>query len=203
MDPVAQVVSNNSREGRYTDTPFAWYAVHTQYQHEKAVARILAQKGFDIFLPVYDVARRWKDRTIQLSLPLFPCYVFIQGGLDRRLRVLNTPGVFGFVGWSGRAAPIPEEEIEAVLRTMESLLKVEPHPFLKTGDWVRVRSGPLADIEGILVRKKSQFRLVLSVEMLGKSASVEVDLASVERITRGTDNGSTTPTGPRKRSLQR
>ena len=184
MDPVAQVVSNNSREGRYTDTPFAWYAVHTQYQHEKAVARILAQKGFDIFLPVYDVAHRWKDRTIKLSLPLFPCYVFIQGGLDRRLRVLNTPGVFGFVGWSGRAAPIPEEEIEAVLRTMESLLKVEPHPFLKCGDRVRVRSGPLEGTEGILVRKKNLFRLVLSVEMLQKSVAVEVDVTSVEGVTR-------------------
>jgi len=182
MDPVAQVVSNNSREGRYTDTPFAWYAVHTQYQHEKAVARILAQKGFDIFLPVYDVARRWKDRTIQLSLPLFPCYVFIQGGLDRRLRVLNTPGVFGFVGWSGRAAPIPEEEIEAVLRTMESLLKVEPHPFLKCGDRVRVRSGPLEGIEGILIRKKNLFRLVLSVEMLQTSVAVEVDVTVVQSV---------------------
>src|SRR3974377_2607918 len=116
MDPVIQVASNDSREGRYAGTRFAWYAVHTKYQHEKAVARILAQKGFDIFLPVYDVAHRWKDRTIQLSLPLFPFYVFMQGGLDRRLHVLNTPGVFGFVGWSGRAAAIPEAEIEAVLR---------------------------------------------------------------------------------------
>src|SRR6516164_4397905 len=184
MDPVAQVVSNNSREGRYTDTPFAWYAVHTQYQHEKAVARILAQKGFDIFLPVYDVARRWKDRTKQLSLPLFPCYVFIQGGLDRRLEVLNTPGVFGFVGWSGRAAAIPEAEIEAVLRLIESSLKVEPHPFLKCGDWVRVKSGPLQGIEGILVRKKNLFRLVLSVEMLQKSVAVEVDVTAVERVTK-------------------
>ena len=184
MDPVMQEVSSDSRAGEYAETSVPWYALHTNYQHEKAVARILTQKRFDIFLPLYDVAHRWKDRTKQLSLPLFPCYVFIQGGLDRRLEVLNTPGVFGFVGWSGRAAAIPEAEIEAVLRMIESSLKVEPHPFLKCGDWVRVKSGPLQGIEGILVRKKNLFRLVLSVEMLQKSVAVEVDVTAVESVTR-------------------
>jgi transcription antitermination factor NusG len=184
MDPVMQAASNDSRTGEFAETIFPWYALHTNYQHEKAVARILTQKRFDIFLPLYDVAHRWKDRTKQLSLPLFPCYVFIQGGLDRRLDVLSTPGVLGFVGWSGRAAPIPEEEIEAVLRMMESSLKVEPHPFLKCGDWVRVRSGPLEGIEGILVRKKNLFRLVLSVEMLQKSVAVEVEVTAVESVSK-------------------
>jgi len=184
MDPVTQAASNDSRAGEYVETSFPWYALHTNYQHEKAVARILTQKGFDVFLPLYDVAHRWKDRTKQLSLPLFPCYVFIQGGLDRRLHVLNTPGVVGFVGWSGRAAAIPEAEIEAVLRMIESSLKVEPHPFLKCGDWVRVKSGPLQGIEGILVRKKNLFRLVLSVEMLQKSVAVEVDVTAVESVVR-------------------
>jgi transcription antitermination factor NusG len=184
MDPVTQGASNDSRAGEYAETSFPWYALHTNYQHEKAVARILTQKGFDVFLPLYDVAHRWKDRTKQLSLPLFPCYVFLQGGLDRRLEVLNTPGVFGFVGWSGRAAAIPEAEIEAVLRLIESSLKVEPHPFLKCGDWVRVKSGPLQGIEGILVRKKNLFRLVLSVEMLQKSVAVEVDVTAVEGVAR-------------------
>jgi transcription antitermination factor NusG len=162
----------------------SWYALHTNFQHEKMVARILTQKGFEVFLPLYDVAHRWKDRTKQLSLPLFPCYVFIQGGLDRRLQILGTPGVHGFVGWSGWAAPIPEEEIDAVLRMMESSLKVEPYPFLKCGDRVRVKSGPLEGIEGILVRKKNLFRLVLSVEMLQKSVAVEVDVTAVEGVTR-------------------
>jgi len=184
MDPVVQEAASNDWAGEYAQARLPWYALHTNYQHEKAAARILTQKGFDIFLPVYDVAHRWKDRTIQLSLPLFPCYVFIQGGLDRRLHVLSTPGVFGFVGWSGRAAAIPEAEIEAVLRMIQSSLKVEPHPFLKCGDWVRVKSGPLRGIEGILVRKKNLFRLVLSVEMLQKSVAVEVDVTAVESVAR-------------------
>jgi transcription antitermination factor NusG len=110
--------------------------------------------------------------------------VFLQGGPGRRLQIWGTPGVHGFVGWSGRAAPIPEEEIAAVLRMSETSLRVEPHPFLRCGDWVRVRSGPLEGIEGILVRKKNLFRLVLSVEMLQKSVAVEVDVTAVESATR-------------------
>ena len=184
MDLVKNRTSGITIAGNGAEPGLLWYAVHTNHQHEKLVARILTQKGFDVFLPLYDVAHRWKDRTKQLSLPLFPCYVFVQGGLDRRLQVLETPGVHGFVGWSGRAAPIPEEEIDAVLRTIESSLKVEPHPFLKCGDWVRVRSGALEGIEGILVRKKNLFRLVLSVEMLQKSVAVEVDITTVERVTK-------------------
>ena len=184
MDLFSPVASGSPTAADGAEPIVSWYALHTQYQHEKAAARILTHKGFDIFLPLYDAAHRWKDRTKQLSLPLFPCYMFIQGGLDRRLEVLSTPGVLGFVGWSGRAAAIPEAEIEAVLRMIESSLKVEPHPYLKCGDWVRVKSGSLEGIEGILVRKKNLFRLVLSVEMLQKSVAVEVDVTAVERVTR-------------------
>ncbi len=166
------------------DAGFAgsWYALYTRHQHEKAVAQILSNKGFEIFLPLYTVAHRWQDRTKQLLLPLFPCYVFLRGELDRRLQILTTPGVHTIVGWAGRPAVIPEVEIDAVRRMVESSLRVEPHPFLKCGDWVRVRSGPLQGLEGILVRKKNLLRLVLSVEVLGRSAAVEVDVCMVERV---------------------
>ncbi len=159
-----------------------WYALHTRHQHEKAVAQILSNKGFEIFLPLYPVAHRWQDRTKQLLLPLFPCYVFLRGELEHRLQILTTPGVHTIVGWAGRPAIISQAEIDAVRRVVESSLRVEPHPFLKCGDWVRVRSGPLQGLEGILVRKKNLFRLVLSVELLGRSAAVEVDVRMVERV---------------------
>jgi len=159
-----------------------WYAIYTRHQHEKAIAAILASKGFQTLLPVYQAARRWKDRTKQLSLPLFPCYVFLQGELVRRLDVLMTPGVHSFVTIAGHPAVIPPEEINAVRRVVESGWQVEPHPFLKSGDWVRVIGGPLEGIEGVLTRKKNRTRLVLSVELLEKSAAVEVDVCMVERF---------------------
>jgi len=159
-----------------------WHALYTRHQHENVVAQALSGKGFEVFLPQYRTVHRWKDRQKELLLPLFPNYVFIRGGLDRMLNIVTTPGVHSLISWGGRPADIPSEEIEAVRRLVESPLQVEPHPFLKCGDLVRIKSGPLEGIEGILVRKTRGFRLVLSVEMLSKSAAVEVDVSMVERV---------------------
>jgi transcription antitermination factor NusG len=159
-----------------------WYAIYTRHQHEKTVAQILTSKGFEVFLPLYGAAHRWKDRTKVVSLPLFPCYVFLRGGLERRLDIVTTPGIYALVSTAGQPAAIPPIELEAVRRAVESTLRVEPHPFLKCGDWVRVKCGPLAGFQGILIRKKNLYRLVLSVEMLGKAAAVEIDAFLVERL---------------------
>lgn len=160
-----------------------WHALYTRHQHEKVVAQALEGKGFNIFLPQYRTLRKWKDRKKEISLPLFPNYVFIQGGLDRQLQIVTTPGVHSLVSWGGRPAEIPLKDIEAVRRIIESSLPVEPHPFLKHGDLVRIKSGPLEGIEGILVRRIRGVRLVLSVDMLSRSAAVEVDGDIVERLT--------------------
>ncbi|MGH9403398.1 MAG: transcription termination/antitermination protein NusG [Terriglobia bacterium] len=167
-----------------TDTNLAmpWYALYTRHQHEKTAANLLINKGFQIFLPLYEASHRWKDRTKTLSLPLFPSYIFVKGGLDRQLQMMTTPGVYSIVANAGRAAQIPEEQIDAVKRMVEGPLRAEPHPFLKCGDTVRVLSGPLQGIEGILVRKKNCTRLVLSVEMLMQSVAVEIDAWRVERV---------------------
>jgi transcription antitermination factor NusG len=164
------------------ESPRSWYALYTRHQHEKTVAHILTNKGFETLLPLYTVAHRWKDRTKLLSLPLFPCYVFLKGGLERRLDIMTTPGIHALVSNAGQPAAIPPVEIDAIRRAVESGSRVEPHPLLKCGDWVRVKCGPLAGIEGILVRKKNLYRLVLSVEMLGKAVAVEVDAFLIERL---------------------
>jgi transcription antitermination factor NusG len=161
-----------------------WLAIHTRHQHENLAARSLAYKGFEVFLPQYISRRRWSDRTRELSAPLFPCYVFLRGELEHQLRILTTPGVLGLVGFAGIPAIIPDTEIEAVRQSIEQRARVEPYPFLKCGDWVRVKGGPLEGLEGILVRNKKQLRLVLSVQLLQKSAAVEVDAWAVERVPR-------------------
>ena len=161
-----------------------WCALHTRYQHEKFVAQVLTHRQFEVFLPQYTAIRHWKDRDRQLSLPLFPCYVFIRGRLERRLDILTTPGVIGWVGVGGPSV-IPAGEMEAVRRVVERIANVEPHPYLTCGDRVRVKTGPLAGLEGILVRKKNLYRLVLSVEILERSAAVEVEVSCVERVAGG------------------
>jgi transcription antitermination factor NusG len=157
-----------------------WWALYTRHQHEKTVAQVLATKGFDVFLPLYDSVRRWKDRSKTVSLPLFPCYVFVRGGLSRRLHVLTTPGVHMILYSGERIAIIPNDQIDAVRRAVDSPCRVEPHPFLRCGETVRVTRGSLEGVRGVLVRKKSLDRLVISVEMLAQSVAVEIDAADVE-----------------------
>ena len=169
-----------SRDSHPYESP--WYAIYTRHQHEKMVAQILTSKGFDTFLPLYAAIHNWKDRTKALSLPLFPCYVFLKGGIERRLQIVTTPGIYGLVSSAGQPAAIPDAEIEAIRRVVESGTRVEAHPYLKCGNRVRVKCGPLAGIEGILVRKKNISRLVLSVEILGTAAAIEVAAFQVEAV---------------------
>jgi transcription antitermination factor NusG len=162
-----------------------WFAVCTRHQHEKTAARILEYKEFEVFLPLYKARHRWKDRFKEVYVPLFPGYLFVREELRRWLAIITTPGVSSIVSCGGQPAAIPFSEIEGVKRIVESTLRVEPHPFLKSGDWVRVKHGPIAGVEGILLRQKNVARLVLTIEILGKSAAVEVDAIDVERIPSG------------------
>lgn len=161
-----------------------WNAVYTRHQHEKSVAESLIATGLEVFLPTYTSVRKWSDRKKYLSLPLFPCYVFVQARFERRLQLLRTPGIQFLVTFAGEPAIVPGREIEAIRKALASGFRVEPHPFLRSGDWVRVKSGSLADVEGIFVRRKGSDRLVLSCELLGKSISVELDAFNVARISR-------------------
>jgi len=120
-------------------------------------------------LPAYSVVRQRKNRRKCLSLPLFPCYVFLRSCFEQRWKILATSGVRSFVMFGGRPALISDPEIDAIRKAVESNLRVEPHPFLRCGDWASVKPRPLANIERILVRKKGSYRLVLSLELLGKS----------------------------------
>ena len=174
--------SSPSVEPVHHNGDHAWHVLYTRHQHEKSIAYVLSNKGFEVFLPLYSATHRWKDRNKHLSLPLFPCYVFLRGGLDRRHDILTTPGIHMLVTNAGRPAVVPEEEICAVRQLVEKCERLGPHPFLTSGDWVRVKSGPLIGAEGILVRKKNLTRLVVSVKILGMSAVAEVDASMVERM---------------------
>ena len=158
----------------------AWCALYTRHQHEKTVAEMLSAKGLEVFLPLYSSLRTWKDRKKILSLPLFPCYVFVRGGVNYRLQVVSTPGVHMILCNGDHVAVIPEAQIEAIRKTVEGKLRVEPHPFLQCGERVRVRRGILEGVEGLLVRKKNQYRLVLCVDSLAQCVAVEVDASDVE-----------------------
>jgi transcription antitermination factor NusG len=174
-----------------TVTPMpSWYAIYTRHQHEKSVAQNLTRKGFETFLPLYSAPHRWKDRTKVVSLPLFPCYVFLNGDSSRRLDILSTPGIFDIISFANQPAAIPRKEIEDLRRIVESGIPIDPHPFIPSGEKVRIKAGPFSGVQGTLVRKKNLCRLVLSVEILGKAAVVEIEASLVERIRSSRTDGN-------------
>jgi len=153
-----------------------WYALYAKHHHERKVAEALQRKGVEVFLPLYEAERQWKDRKKKLMAPLFPGYIFIRSDLRDRVGILSTSGVFFLVELAGRACAIPDAEIEAVRTVVRSAMRCEPFPYLESGEPIRVRTGPLAGLEGFYVRAKSNHRVVISVELLKKSIAVEMDL---------------------------
>ena len=157
-----------------------WFAAYTSPRHEKHVSLQMGRHGIHNFLPLYKSIRRWKDRRKELELPIFPGYLFVRIALRERLRVLQLPGVVQLVSFQGQPAPLPDADIEMLQRQMAQNSGLQPHPFLTVGKRVRVHSGSMAGVEGILVRKKDKFRVVVSIELIQRSVAMEIDQADIE-----------------------
>ena len=159
-----------------------WYVAQTRAHHEKRVAEQLSARGVEHFLPLYENVSHWKDRRVRLHLPLFAGYIFVRVPLQERLRALQVPSVARFVAFGGVPVPIPDHEMEALRSGLSSRLRIEPHPYLTAGRRVHIKSGPLAGLNGILVRRKKSFRFVLSVELIERSVIADVDIANIEPL---------------------
>jgi transcription antitermination factor NusG len=168
---------NFARQG---DRP--WYVAYTWPRHEKYVAHQLTERGIGSFLPLYSSVRRWKDRRRRLELPLFPSYVFVQWTEQNRLEILRLPSVVQIVCFQGRPAPVSHAEIEALRRGISGAIVVQPHPYLQTGRRVRIVNGPMADIEGIFLRRKDHSRIVISISLIQRSVAMEIGEADVEPV---------------------
>ena len=159
-----------------------WYAVYTSANHEKRVAQQLTMRHLENFVPLYESVRRWKDRRVTLQLPLFPGYLFVRMLLSERVRVIQVPGVACLVAFGGMPPPVPDPEIVALRRITANGMGVVPYPFLSAGRHVRVKSGPMAGLEGILVKRKSRMRFVLSVHLIKRAVAVEIDEIDLEPV---------------------
>jgi transcription antitermination factor NusG len=163
-----------------SDTTLNWYALHTRSRHEKRVAERLGMQELETFLPVHRTRHHWKNGVhAEVELPLFPCYLFARASIQNRTRLVQQPGVLGFAASTSRPTIISDEEI-TVLRVAVENLKAEPHPYLNNGDAVRIVAGPLAGMEGILTRRKHEYRVVLSIQAIMRSIAVEVSEFEIE-----------------------
>ncbi|HUO29444.1 MAG TPA: UpxY family transcription antiterminator [Bryobacteraceae bacterium] len=159
-----------------------WFAVRVRSNQER-IARIhLRERGYDEFAPSYKSERRWSDRKKEIDQYLFPGYVFCRFNPNRRLPILTAPGVVDVVGFGKIPAPIPDEEMERVRRMVESGVLVTPFPFVEVGQNVLIERGPLAGLEGILAEVKGKCRLVVSINLLKRSVSAEVDRSAIRPI---------------------
>jgi len=161
---------------------YGWFALRLRSNYERVTAEHLRQRGYEEYAPCYKVEKRWSDRTKSIHQFLFPGYVFCRFDPNDRLRVLTTPGVVDVVGFGKSPQQIPDVEIERVRRMVESGLPVSPYPYVEVGQTVLIERGPLSGVEGILLELKGKYRLVVSVNLLQRSVSAEVDRQSVRPV---------------------
>ena len=162
--------------------PLPWFALYVRSKQEHSVSAGLRGRGYEEFLPLYRSTRNWSDRQKELDLPLFPGYVFCRLNVNHRQPVISVPGVVSILGLGRVPVPVPEEEVIAVQRVVQSGVMAVPWPFLQAGERVLIERGPLVGIEGTLVEIKSRLRLVLSIELLQRSVAAEVSRSWVRPI---------------------
>ena len=165
-----------------TLNPFPWFALQVRTRQEASAGDQLRRQGYDQFLPLYKVRKRWSDRIKEVEAPLFPGYLFCRFNPHDRLPILKTPGVIQVVGFKDGPAAVDESEIRSIQALVAAGVPHHPWPFLAAGDRVRIESGPLVGLEGILTEVKRSYRLVLSVTLLQRSVAVEIDSALVTAI---------------------
>jgi transcription antitermination factor NusG len=174
--PTSDTVANRTSDG------LSWFAVRVRSNFERIAVTHLRERGYEEFAPSHKTERHWSDRKKEVDQFLFPGYVFCRFNPQNRLPVLTAPGVVDVVGWGRVPAPIPDEEIERVRRMVQSGLLVSPWPYLELGQAVLIERGPLAGMEGILVEVKGRCRLVVSINLLKRSISAEVERSCVRPV---------------------
>jgi transcription antitermination factor NusG len=161
-----------------------WFAVQTKARHEQVVARRLNEKGVITFYPTVTEIHRWSDRKKSLEMPLFNCYLFVKltPSNEDRQKVLRVNSVLGFAGDPGWGTSIPQDQIDAVNILVKKQVPYSCHPFLKVGQRVRIRNGPLSGLEGILHSRQGDRKLVISVDAMQRSLAVQIDGYDVELV---------------------
>ena len=182
--PLKRGLDLNKYPGDISPIEPKWYALYTRSRFEKKMLGELTKRNIEVFLPMREILSRWKDRRKRIWIPLFPGYIFINhvNTPENRFRILNIPGAVRFVGIEGHADPVPEEQIVAVRKFLESSIAVDAYPYMRVGSRVEVISGPLKGIQGILVGKRGKFRFVVQVDLIQQAISVEIDASDVRPL---------------------
>jgi len=161
-----------------------WFAIQTRSRHEKKVADELLGRGVEVFLPMVKQTRKWSDRVKKIDFPLFSGYAFVRIAPEpkTRVHVLSAHGVVRFVGPTAIGTPIPDVEIESIRTALVNDIALRPLPFIKIGQRVRIRSGALAGMEGILMGTRNDRQLVVSISTIQRSVALALEGYDVEPV---------------------
>jgi transcription antitermination factor NusG len=162
-----------------------WYAIRVRSKFEQTVSAALSGKGYDQYLPLYRSRRTWSDRAKDLDLPLFPGYLFCRFDVQVRLPILTTIGVISIVGTGRIPVAVSDQEIDAIQTMTRSGLHLQSWPHLAIGSRVVIEQGPLKGLEGVALDIKKKYRLFVSVPLLQRSVSVEIDREWVRPLSTG------------------
>jgi len=167
--------------------PPGWYAVRTRSNHEGVAVGALSAKGIHSWLPAVAVPslRRGGGRRATLRRPLFPSYFFVRADLSRgaRIEVLQAPGVVGILGSAGAPVAVPEREIHSIRTALDVRNPFEILYNLVAGARVRIATGPLAGVEGVLMQgPDGHSRIAISIELLGRTVVFKLNARDVSPI---------------------
>ncbi len=162
-----------------SNTDEHWYIAYTLPRHEKAIAQRLTVQEISCYVPLYSETRTWRQRRVQVELPLFPCYVFVKMPLDIKTRLLSAPGVVRLLAMSGAAVIFPDEEMSALQSSLKHW-SARPYPFHSSGKRIHLTAGPFAGFEGTILRRNGKRKIIITLDLLSSCILLDADAADAQ-----------------------
>ena len=166
----------------FTGITMAWYALYTRSRHEKKVDALLTEKNVETYLPLYTQVRQWKDRKKKIEMPLFSSYLFVNFDYKYRFDILQTDGIIKIVHFNGNPAVIPDWQIGSLKKMLDEPKSLQLEQYFNSGELVEVIAGPMRGMRGMVMMRKNSHRLVLSIDGIMQSVSVEIDQGNLKKI---------------------
>lgn len=152
-----------------------WYAFVTRSRYEKVCEKLLKAKGFEVFLPLQKVSRKWSDRIKEIEKPLISGYIFVRIDNKFKFDVLNTEGVARIISFNNIDAIIPEKDITNIKNLLSFSNNIETIDLgLEIGKEIKITSGPLKGLKGKLLKIKNKGKIIIEIESIGKGIIVEI-----------------------------
>jgi transcription antitermination factor NusG len=151
-----------------------WYVLYTRHNYTRKIAEAIQLASGEYFMPMRKVLRKWSDRVKKMEEPLFLNYLFVRTSLSQKTKLLEIDGVQKFVSLDGKPVPVPENTIEQLKLMLGESKQVDSESYLQPGDKVKITSGVFSGIEGTLIRRKNEVRLMVRLPLLKQAISVEL-----------------------------